>query len=66
MPLWARFSPLSRVQSLLFPESAFKENGWGEGRAQAHVHEQRLVIKPRASVEVRQHSGCSDTLINIL
>ena len=66
MPLWARFSPLSRVQSLFFLESGFKENGWGEGRAQAHVHEQRLVIKPRATVEVRQHSGCSDTLINIL
>ena len=60
MPLWARFSPLSRVQSLLFPESAFKENGWGEGRAQAHVHEQR------ATIEVRQHNVCSDTSINIL
>ena len=66
MPLWARFSPLSRVQSLLFPESGFKENGWGEGRVQAHVHEQRLMIKPRVTIEVRQHNGCSDTSINIL
>lgn len=66
MPLWARFSPLSRVQSLLFPESGFKENGWGEGRVQAHVHEQRLMIKPRATIEVRQHNGYSDTSINIL
>ena len=45
------------------------EKGWGEGvgrRAQAHVHEQRLVIKPRATIEVRQNNGYSDTSINIL